>query len=508
MLDLITGRVATPCDRIPRRDFLRVGGLGLGGMTLADTLRLKGLAEGPDARSLGLGPSFVKDKAVVLLFLAGGPSQYETFDPKPGGLDGFTSINGHIETAIPGVRFSAYLPKLAQLADRLTIVRSFRTNHAEHNGADKQLLTGDLTVGDGQPIKEPGVGAVFARVAGVMHPRTGMLRHALVPPTLNYPGAGKGFAGSFEAVVEGMAGAHLGAAYGPVELRAPMAGGISSGKKKKDGDAPNPFLDALEAKLTPDDILARRKLLAFLESRADRLTSPVADAIDVYREQAFEMLGSDQIRKAFDLSLEDPTTVKAYDTEHHRLWQCDDSSHFIRTEPSLGFSLGRQLLLARRLCEAGCGFITVISSNWDFHARKGIPNMPEGMGAFGPPLDHAVSAFLHDIRERGLEDKILLLITGEFGRSGLDKNAGRHHHPKICPLVMAGGGLRHGQVIGQSDHRGSQPATEPISIDDLQATILHTLLDIPQVRLEAHLPQKIQDRLSRGRPISELLGKT
>ncbi|MBY0459820.1 MAG: DUF1501 domain-containing protein, partial [Gemmataceae bacterium] len=190
--------------------------------------------------------------------------------------------------------------------------------------------------------------------------------------------------------------------------------------------------------------------------------------------------------------------------EHFPNWNCDDNSKFIRTGPLVGFSLGRQLLLARRLCEAGAGFVTVVNANWDFHARKGIPNMPEGMGVFAPPLDHAVCAFLDDVKARGLEDKILLVITGEFGRSGLDKNLGRHHHAKICPLVFAGGGLKHGQVVGQSDRRGAEPATEAITIADLHATILHTLFDVGRLRADVGIPARVIDRATKGTPIKEL----
>lgn len=488
------------CDGLHRRDFFRVGALGLGGLTLTDRLQASAGEK--------LTGSYVKDKAVVLLFLAGGPSQYETFDPKPDGPEGCTSIAGHLPTVLSGVRFASYLPKLAKLADRLSIVRSFQTKHSEHNGAHKQILTADLTVQDGKPITEPGLGAVYARAAGVLNPLTGIPRHALIPPTTRYPGAGNGFAGSFESVVEGLQPAHLGPAFAPFEAQAPMAGGATDGKKKKkgEGEAPNPFLDALEPRLTGTELDARMDLLGQIDQLGRMVDSGSVDKLGVFRRQALDLLRSGAVRKAFDLKLEDPTTLKAYDTEHFRNWNCDDNSKFIRSSPSIGFSLGRQLLLARRLCEAGCGFVTVVNANWDFHARKGIPNIPEGMGVFGPPLDHAVSAFLEDIRQRGLEDKILLVITGEFGRSGLDKNAGRHHHPKICPLVFAGGGLKHGQVVGQSDKRGSQPATEPITINDLHATILHYLFDVSRMRLDVGLPQRIQDRVQRGTPIRELFG--
>jgi hypothetical protein len=129
---------------------LRVGSLRRGGWTLTDQLRA---ADSPP------GESCVRNKAVVLLSLAGGPSQFETLDPPPHGPERCTSINGHIPTALPEVRFSAYLPRLARMADRLHIARSFQTHYAKRNGAHEQILTGDLTIGDGQPIREPGIGA-------------------------------------------------------------------------------------------------------------------------------------------------------------------------------------------------------------------------------------------------------------------------------------------------------------------------------------------------------------
>jgi hypothetical protein len=501
MLDLFSGSRASMCDGMQRRDFLRIASLGLGGLTLADCLRLRA--------SETSGTSYLKDKSIVLLFLAGGPSQYETFDPKPGGGDGATSINGHSATSVPGVRFSAYLPRLARLADRLTVVRSFQTRHAELNGAHKQLMTGDLTIGDGQPIREPGLGAIYARAAGAINARTGMARHVLLPPTTRYPGAGKGFAGAFESVVEGAQPAYLGPSYAPIQAFAPMASGTTAPRTRGGGrprpeDAPNPFLDSLEPRLPAAALDARMDLLGQLDQLNRRLDSPVLETFGTHHRQALELLRSGAVRRAFDLSLESPATLREYDTEHFRNWECDDRSRFIRTSASIGFSLGRQLLLARRLCEAGCGFVTVVNANWDFHARRGIPNIPEGMGVFAPPLDHAVSAFLEDIRQRGLEDKILLVITGEFGRTRLDANAGRHHWPRLCPLVLAGGGLRHGQVVGASDARGGEPATEPIVIDDLHATVMNVLFDVGQMRLDVSLPPRILDRAQRGTPIREL----
>lgn len=495
MFDLVTGARSPLCDGSTRRDFLRAGLLGGPAAGAAH-------ASGPAAP----GP-VARNKSVVFLFLAGGPSQYETFDPKPDGPEGSTSIAGHVATALPGVRFASYLPKLARLADRLTVVRSFRTNHSEHNGAHKQLMTADLTARDGQPITQPGLGAVYARAAGAVNPATGLPRHAYVPPTTRNSRGRAGFNGSFESVTEGCQPAMLGPAFAPFEVLAPLSDGLVTERRgrRTEPEPPNP-LDVFAPRLAPPQLDARLNLLAQLD-RFDRATdaSGAMGRLDAGTRHAADMLRTDRVRQALDLTRESPAVLRAYDTEHFPNWNCDDNSRFIRSGPSVGFSLGRQLLLARRLCEAGAGFVTVVNANWDFHARRNIPNMPEGMGVFGPPLDHAVSAFLEDVRARGLEDKILLVITGEFGRTpGLDKNLGRHHWPRICPLVFAGGGLRHGQVVGQSDRRGGEPATEAVTIADLHATILHTLFDIGRMRAEVNAPAAALERATRGTPIREL----
>ncbi len=507
MLNIATQSSRPLCDGLHRRAFLRVGALGLGGLTLPGILRRT-------AAAAELRRSYVRDKSVILLFLGGGPSQYETFDPKPEGPGSSTSIAGHIATRLPGVRFASYFPQLADLADRLSIVRSFQTNHAEHNGAHKQLLTADLTVKDGKPITEPGLGALCSRLAGAIHPRTGMPRHALVPPTTRHGEKGVGFAGSFESVVEGAQPAWLGSSFAPFETEVEMAEGTDrqNGRKpsgqanKKKEPVDNPFLDDLEPRVPDLQLDARLNLLRQLDGLNRALDRDhQLDGLDSYTQQAVELLRGGAVRQALDLSREDPRTLAAYDTEHFRNYRCNAQSKFERDGPSIGMSLGRQLLLARRLCEAGAGFVTVIHSNWDFHARTNIPNIPEGMSVLAPPLDHAVAAFLRDTQERGLSDKILLVITGEFGRTpSLDKNLGRHHWPGICPLVFAGGGLRHGQVVGQSDPRGGVPADDPLTIPDLHATILHTLFDYGQMRLDTSISGKTLERVQLGRPLAPL----
>lgn len=507
MLNLVTSGGSRGCDGFRRRDFMRIGAFGGGALTLAD--RLRASAQANPTAQVGLGGSYLRDRSIVLLFLSGGPSQYETFDPKPDGPGTSTSLAGHLATSLPGVRFASYLPKLAERAHRLSIVRSFQVQHAEHNGAAKQLLTADLEVKDGKPIVEPGLGSAYARLAGPVNPQTGMLRHALISPTTKHAESGVGFAGSYESVVQGLQPAWLGAAYAPFETQVEMAGASTNKKSrnKPDPDAPaNPFLDDLERHVSDrrlDDRLDLLRQFDAFRRGLDRVDS--LDAVEPYHRQAVEMLRSGTMRQALNLSREDPRTLAAYDTERFRNYRCDANSQFERNGPSIGVSLGRQLLLARRLCEAGCGFVTVVHGNWDFHARKNVPNMPEGMSVLAPPFDHAVAAFLDDVESRGLSDKILLVITGEFGRTpSLDAKLGRHHWPNICPLVFAGGGLRHGQVIGQSDRRGGEPAGEPTTIADFHSTILHALFDVGRMRLDGGVPAKLQQRASLGRPIAEL----
>lgn len=501
MLTIETSRQPRTRDRIGRRDFLRVGTLGVAGLSLVDLMQLQAASENENG-------SYLKDRAIILLFLAGGPSQHETFDPKPNGPDTSTSFAGHLATKLPGIRFATYFPKMARLADKLTIVRSFQTHHAEHNGAHKQILTGDLSVKDGKPIHEPGPGPAYASIAGTVNPQTGAPRNAIIPPTTRYLPEKAGFAGAYDSVVEGSRSAWLGTSYDPFEIKVPMKAGVPKEKKKRKGqeEEPNHLVENLKLQVTEQQLNDRMNLLKQVD-QIGRLADSVEanETLTPWRRQALDVLRGQGLRHAVDLSREDPKTLAAYDTEHFRNYRCNDKSKFERNGPSIGISLGRQLLMARRLCEVGCGFVTVIHANWDFHARKGIPNIPEGMSVLAPPVDHAVDAFLRDVEARGLRDKILLVITGEFGRTPkLDKNLGRHHWPRLCPLVFAGGGLKHGQVIGQSDTRGGEPATEPITIDDFQATLMNAMFDVGRLRLDSSVPQKIQARAQRGKAITEL----
>jgi len=170
--------------------------------------------------------------------------------------------------------------------------------------------------------------------------------------------------------------------------------------------------------------------------------------------------------------------------------------------------LGKQMLLARRLCEAGAGFVTVVDSCWDFHGDGNNPPAAIGLPVLGPQADHAVAAFLDDLEARGLSDKILLVITGEMGRSPGKKGqsgVGTGHWANLTPLVLAGGGLKMGQVVGKSDAKGGSPATERYGPEQLLATIYHTLFDLGEVRVTSGLPTALVSAMTDHKPIKELV---
>ena len=171
-----------------------------------------------------------------------------------------------------------------------------------------------------------------------------------------------------------------------------------------------------------------------------------------------------------------------------------------------GQTLGKLMLLARRLCERGAGFVTVTTNFvWDMHADVNNATMTEGMEYVGAPFDHAVSAFIEDCEERGLGEKILLVCCGEMGRSPkINARGGRDHWGKLAPLMFHGGGLKTGQVIGQSSRDGGEPASAPIGMDNLTVTLLHALLDLNQVRLMDGLPTNVLTTMTGPSPIREL----
>jgi hypothetical protein len=259
----------------------------------------------------------------------------------------------------------------------------------------------------------------------------------------------------------------------------------------------------------PQSRLNDRRALLFAIDAWKRWTdaSATLEGLSEFQQQAFDTLLRG-VSDAFDLSTENPKVLARYDTEPlvpkeriSKVW--NNHRHYA----DHAATLGKLLLLARRLCERGCGFVTVTTSFvWDMHADVNNATMTEGMDYVGVPFDHAVSAFIEDVEARGLGDKILLVCCGEMGRTPMiNKNGGRDHWGNLAPLMIYGGGLKMGQVIGQSSPNGGEPASEPVTIPDLIATIMHVLLDIGEVRVTSGLPKNLVDAITRGEPIKGLV---
>jgi uncharacterized protein (DUF1501 family) len=448
-----------------RRDFLRIGALGGTGLGLTQLLHLKAIASNE--------PNYLKDRSVIFVFMHGGPSQYETFDPKMDAPTSIRSMTGEIPTSIPGITFGSTFEKLAQRAHLFNIVRSFVTGDGNH---DIKPILSDRTL-------KANMGSIYSRIAGPTRTATAMPTNVTLFPRAVREQAGpaiKNF-GDFESA------GPLGAAYSPFVP----------------GDGANLQQD-LRLNIPQARLEDRKQLLSQLDT-LKRLAdaSPSIAGTTALQQQAFETLVSG-VAQAFDLSQEDPKLIEGYDTE--KLANIDRIDKKWNNHPHYadhGASIGKLLLLARRLCERGVGFVTVTTSFvWDMHADINNATMREGMGYVGTPFDHALAALIDDIEARGLRDKILVVCCGEMGRTPkINAAGGRDHWGEIAPLLLYGGGLPQGQIVGQSNREGSAPASDPIKIPDLIATIMDSMLNLDQVRLQRGLPRSVVDAASQGTPI-------
>lgn len=422
-----------PCEGTTRRDVLKVGALAGTGLTLGSLLSARNAA----AES----GSSVPATSVVWLWLGGGATHIETFDPKMTAPAEFRSITGQVATTLPGVAFGGTFPKMAQQADKMAIVRSFAHRNSGHGGGTHWVMTGyDNRQADngGRPTR-PSLGSILSRARGANHPETGM------PTYVRLSSIG---------------------ADGPAFLGAASAPFDPQGQARKNM--------AMNAKL--DRVADRRSLLGSLDRfERDSDQSGLMEGLDKFESQAFNLILGNA-PTAFDLSKEPPHTVARY-----------------------GKGLGEQMLMARRLCEAGCGFVTIQFGGWDMHT-----GIKAGMERRGPEVDRAVAAFLEDVAARGLSDNILLVITGEFGRTPrINRSGGRDHWAPLSTLALAGGGLKMGQVIGDSNSKAEVPATNPIGPQDLMATVLKVLGVDPQTQFvnQAGRPVSL---VEEGHPIAEL----
>ncbi len=478
MLTVFSRQARRDCEGGSRRDFLRAGTLSLGSLMLPGLLAARA-AKGEE--------SFVRDKSVVLLYLSGGASHIETFDPKMDAPAGTRSVTGEVQTSLPGVTFGGTFPRLASHADKLAIIRSFSHRVGSHEDAHVHVLSGGT---DPQGKQQDGysMGSYFTRMRGTNHPETGMPTYVL----LTEKEIDGQYRKEINRVNKGSWPGSLGPSFSPFGHQIGWAG---ENDKQQDRPKKDPLAASIKLNL-PQQVLENRVQLLQSIDRFNRKvdSSGTMDAVDKFTAQAMNLiLGG--AADAFDYSKEDPRLIERYDTSDVRI------GHKL-FRPS---TLGKQMLLARRLCEAGCGYVTVHSAGWDMHADGNNPGMVKGMDMLGRTLDQAVSTFLEDVEDRGLADKILLVITGDFGRTPrVNKKGGRDHWAKLGTLAFAGGGLRMGQVIGKSAPGADVPGTVPISTPELMATVMHTLFDAGQLRLRQGLPRSLTDVIENGRPIQEL----
>jgi hypothetical protein len=457
-----------------RREFLRIGTLGLGGLSLPQLLGARALAAS--------NRSITTDKSVIFLFLFGGPPQFETFDPKMSAPDGIRSVTGEISTALPGVTFGSSFPELAKRANQLAVIRSYVPGRDISNHVICPIVHKKETLG-------ASLGSLYSHVAGMVNPANGLPTNAALFPQAVDPSCNptRMDFGSFLAT-------------GPVSpALAPFVPGGSS-----------MLLKNMRLNMDRGQLDDRRQLLGQIDGIKRQIdTSGALDAMDRIQSQAFDIVLR-SAADAFDLSRESAKTVARYDTAGlvrpesiSKKWA--ESYRFYIDH---GKSLGKLLLLARRLCERGCGFVMVNTGFvWDFHGVAGVhAGVEEGMRYVAPPLDHAVAAFLDDVEARGLSEKILLVICGEMGRTPkIEQLGGRNHWGNLGPLLLAGGGLPMGQVIGRSTANGGEPADEPIHMRHLLGTIFHTLFDVAELRLRPDATGAVTKLITESEPIKRLM---
>jgi hypothetical protein len=453
------------CSGLSRRDFVRAGVLGLGTLTLPQLLAAQ-------AAGKAAGKEYLRDRSIVLLFLGGGASHIETFNPNLNAPAPFASVTGEAKTRVPGLTLGGTFPQLAEHAGRLAVVRSFSHDNGNHPKAIIHVLSGGTDPTGDQKVGQS-MGSTYARLRGANHEASGLPTYCLLTS-----GEVDGqYINEKNRIAAGSWPGQLGLAFAPFD---PAGGGQ--------------LLKNMSLGVSAERLDDRKSLLARLDTVKRSIdASGNLEGLDRFERQALEMIvrGAGE---AFDLKQEDRRIIERYDTSGFRVGKKE-------FQPS---ALGKQMLLARRLVEAGCGFVTVQNSGWDMHADGNNPGIGQGMDMLGRPLDRAVSAFLEDLDHRGLAEKVLLVITGDFGRTPtINARGGRDHYPKLCTLAFAGGGLGRGQIIGQSTARNDAPATAPYGPANLHSTLLHAQFDIGRMRLDPAAPRELA-RLAEAPPIAEL----
>lgn len=452
------GRTADYCDGLSRRNFVQVGMAGMGSLSLPALLRARSAA----AASKGS----TKNTSVILLWLDGGPSHHDTYDPKPNAPREYAGIWSPIKTAVPGFNVTEMFPLQAKITDKFSVVRSVHHNAGDHFTGGHWMLTGrGGASGADKVAKYPFFGAYATKVCGP--------RQAGMPATVAIP-----YAMSI-GIRPGYFGGHfLGVQHDPFQT----------------GGDPNRANFAVKNLTLPknlaiDRLEDRRNLQKHFDRMRRNLDQKVSDSMDRFELQAFDMVTGDKARAAFDIGAEDPKVRDAYG---RNTW-------------------GQSTLLARRLVEAGTTFVTCHFGGWDSHW-----NHQGTMQRHLPRVDQAVSALFNDLDQRGLLDQVLVIVMGEFSRTPkmndggnggppLSKGTpGRDHWGNALSVLMGGGGVRGGQVVGSTNRLGEVPQDRPLRPGDIHHTIFHVLGVDPNVHFLNHSGRPIV-AIDHGSVIDELV---
>ncbi len=370
MLSLTTGRSRPDCDGIGRRDFLQIGTLGLGGLTLSQLLSAQ-------AAAAAQGEQYVRDKSVVLLYLSGGASHIETFDPKMTAPDGIRSVTGEVKTSLPGVTFGGTFPRLATHADKLAVIRSFTHGVGSHEQAHVHVLSGG-TDPQGRQADGFSMGSAFTRLRGTNHPVTGMPTYALLTE--------KEIDGQYRKelgrVIKGSWPGQLGQQCGPLRHEIGWDTSDQNRSSNQTGND-NPLAANMRLNMPRETFDNRLALLRSIDKLNRRLDANGSmEAADEFSAQAVNLiLGG--AANAFNYQLEDPGLVERYDTSEIKIG-------FKVFRPS---TLGKQMLVARRLCEAGCGFVTVHTRRLGHARRRKQPGHDHRNGNVGTKLGQSSLRF-------------------------------------------------------------------------------------------------------------------
>jgi hypothetical protein len=439
------------CNGVTRRDFIQVGLTSVVGLGLCDLLRLRAHGRDPDTSGLA---SVGKNVNCILIWLDGGPSHYESFDPKP---DAPTEIRGDfktIPTKIPGVHFSECVPKLAEIADKFTVVRSICHKDPNHGGGNHYMMTGmptPMPVACGAHVTfHPSFGSMVSYDRGI---RNGLPAYVSMPEVSRSGGPN-----------------FLGGQHAPFVID-----GYPNSKSFKVRDV---VLPAEISEGRAENRQALRRSLDHMKRFSDKLADDPAVTFDQYYAQGLDLVASPQAQQAFDINKEADKVRDAYGRN----------------------DFAQRLLLARRLVEVGVSFVTVYNGGWDHHTKI----FEAYRGNHMKNLDQGLAALIGDLDERGLLDNTLVLCLGEFGRTPkVNKDAGRDHWPGAMSVLMAGAGVPRGGIVGATDPKGYYASESVYKPEDFAAT-LYTKMGIdPNRILQTNTGRPIH-LVNNGRLIKEL----